>query len=343
MTEPSLQTSSRPAGLTLRFLLVFAAFLVVFSLGVFLPPTLLHILVRGTGVLVVFCAGIFGISASFEGTILTVSGFRMEIILECTALQYLGLYAAGVVAYPYKTVRSKAGALMLGIPAFLAINVARLIVIGKIGAVAPALFEFVHVYLWQSMFGIMVFCIWLAWVQSFEFRRLPVRKALLFAVLSAVVLVAVRGLLGQIVGFIAWLSQGVFSIMPMLGDITVAVRQNLIVLMLFRSEAAFDLSVYDISTDIFASSLVLPLLAVVTATFRKFVSRLGLAVLVLLVMHLLAVSVAGYFLHFSIAGEMSTYFTWYLHVVALIVPVLIVVFFRQKDRAGLPATSSSGS
>ncbi len=105
-----------------------------------------------------------GASVVRNGAVVTIDGFALEIIDECTAVFSSIVYCACILAYP-TTARNKGLGIAFGIPALYTINILRLVVITFVGLSAPHLFEFVHVYLWQASFIIFVVIIFLLWLK----------------------------------------------------------------------------------------------------------------------------------------------------------------------------------
>jgi archaeosortase B (VPXXXP-CTERM-specific) len=132
------------------------------------------LLVTGSGVMASlreFTANALGIIFSIaganvvvNGSLVSINGFGLEIIDECTAVFSSIVYSACILAYP-TTIRKKGIGVALGIPVLYAINILRLVILAQVGITRPALFEFVHVYLWQASFIIFVVVIFLLWLK----------------------------------------------------------------------------------------------------------------------------------------------------------------------------------
>jgi len=105
-----------------------------------------------------------GAEVVVNGVLVTINGFGLEIIDECTAVYSSIVYGACILAYP-TTLRKKGVGIAFGIPALYAINILRLVILAQVGLTRPALFEFVHVYLWQASFIIFVVVIFLLWLR----------------------------------------------------------------------------------------------------------------------------------------------------------------------------------
>jgi len=92
---------------------------------------------------------------------ITVSGYTMQVVMECTAYNfyifvfYLSLLSP--VAW-----KQKIYTLVIFLLAVFIVNNLRFITVGYIGKYSATMFHYVHDYLWNILFGFMVFLIW-AW------------------------------------------------------------------------------------------------------------------------------------------------------------------------------------
>ena len=92
---------------------------------------------------------------------LTVNGFPMRVVMECTAYTFY-LFAITLVIFARWPKNHKITGLafiLLGI--FIIINL-RFISMGYLGSWRPELFDTVHDIVWNVLFGFMVFGLW-AW------------------------------------------------------------------------------------------------------------------------------------------------------------------------------------
>ena len=108
-----------------------------------------------------------GADVVVQGENVTINGFPMQIIDECTAVFSSIVYCACVLAYP-TTLKNKGIGIAFGVPLLYAINILRLVVLTLVGISYPDMFEFVHVYLWQASFIIFVVVIFLLWLKLLE-------------------------------------------------------------------------------------------------------------------------------------------------------------------------------
>ncbi len=92
---------------------------------------------------------------------ITVDGFTMKVVMECTAYNF---YIFVIFLSLLSPVRFKQRiiTLIIFLGAVFIVNNLRFIVLGYIGQHSASVFHFLHDYLWNILFGLMVFIIW-AW------------------------------------------------------------------------------------------------------------------------------------------------------------------------------------
>ena len=103
-----------------------------------------------------------------SGNIVTGSGVSFQIVLECTALSAIALYACFVSFYKTHG-RNKAIGLAVGIPALYLGNLVRLVSIFVVTRHDPRFFEVTHVYMGQVFTIVLVVLscvVWLKWVDQ---------------------------------------------------------------------------------------------------------------------------------------------------------------------------------
>ena len=105
-----------------------------------------------------------GYSVSVAGTIVAGSGVSFQIVLECTALSAVALFACFVSFYRTRG-RKKLMGLAIGIPVLYLGNLVRLVSIFVVTEHDPTDFEFVHVYMGQVFTIILVVLSCMAWVK----------------------------------------------------------------------------------------------------------------------------------------------------------------------------------
>jgi exosortase/archaeosortase family protein len=200
-----------------RFSLLFLVLLSALFLTLGLLPvfSLFGLFLSGfidlTGFLVVVFLKPFGVPAVYADTFVTVSGFRMLIDAECTALYFLLIFSVAVIASPSHNISYKIKGILAGGVIIVFFNVLRIAALGVTGANFPAIFDFVHIYLWQGAFAIVVFFIWLSWNQGASAGK----RLLTFC--SVAILVSIIAILGlwlvmeYYLNVLASISEGAFN------------------------------------------------------------------------------------------------------------------------------------
>lgn len=128
-----------------------------------------------------------GIGVSATGNILTVNGFAMMIIHECTALNYAIILSTAILLYTRHTIQYRIAGVLIAIPIIVLMNAVRLVVSGFLGAISRRAFDIIHDYVWVALFALCIFALWKLWVDR-SFRPSPesVHKALVILIGSTV-------------------------------------------------------------------------------------------------------------------------------------------------------------
>ena len=166
----TLREQARANRDAITYVSLFITLCVLFYLIYYLTISSSATLARVTEITASILGGVFalgGAQVAVDGSIVTISGFSLEIIDECTAIFSSIVYSACILAYP-TSLKNKGIGLAIGVPALYAINIFRLVVITLVGLSAPQFFDFVHVYLWQASFIIFVVIIFLLWLKLLE-------------------------------------------------------------------------------------------------------------------------------------------------------------------------------
>ncbi|MDP2158119.1 MAG: archaeosortase/exosortase family protein, partial [Nitrospirota bacterium] len=164
--------------------------------------------------------GFFSIPIACSGTQLTFIGFPMEIVLECTALHYMIIFVAGVLAFRSHSLSYRAAGIIIGTLAIFFFNLIRIGVIGFIGRYFTNLFTFVHDYLWQGLFALLVLLLWIIWVNGKKvFSRRMIVPFLLVSVSASLSFWLVVTFLEAYVSLLAALSNVMFPMLSLFVDV----------------------------------------------------------------------------------------------------------------------------
>jgi len=92
---------------------------------------------------------------------ITVDGYTMQIVMECTAYNFY-IFVFYLSLLSPVSIKQRLITLVIFIGAVFVVNNLRFVTLGFIGNNMPGLFHYIHDYLWNILFGFMVFLIW-AW------------------------------------------------------------------------------------------------------------------------------------------------------------------------------------
>jgi len=92
---------------------------------------------------------------------ISMNGFNMEIIVECTAYNFY-LFAIALAVFANWSVKHKLINLLIFLIVIFFTNILRFFAMGFVGRYYPEFFDTTHDYVWNILFGFMIFGVW-AW------------------------------------------------------------------------------------------------------------------------------------------------------------------------------------
>lgn len=92
--------------------------------------------------------------------LITVSGYTMKVIFECTAYNFY-LFAFALVVFGQWSIKNKIINLGIFIVSIFLLNATRFVIMGYVGKYWPDLFHQVHDYVWTIVFGLVVFILYI--------------------------------------------------------------------------------------------------------------------------------------------------------------------------------------
>jgi exosortase H (IPTLxxWG-CTERM-specific) len=157
----------------------FAILFVVLLIGLFafeLTPPGQAIVVPWTGLVADASAGVI---RAFDGDALSEgkeirsarTGFAIRIEAGCNGVEAMLVLLAGILAFPAPWKHKLAG-LAIGMVAIQALNLVRIISLFYLGQWDAQLFEWAHLYVWQTLIMLDALIVWLLWI-----RMVPLPKA----------------------------------------------------------------------------------------------------------------------------------------------------------------------
>ena len=158
--NPALQPGSAFAVIFISCVITVAALMSHIPDSYFIAWRDLTMLVtKGLGILL-------GLAMTSKADILTVNGFAMRIIRQCTAIEYVAILATAMLLYRRHSLSYRLLGLAIAAPIILFANACRLIISGIVGTYSMSAFDLVHDYLWVIGFALIVFAVWTIWVNG---------------------------------------------------------------------------------------------------------------------------------------------------------------------------------
>jgi exosortase/archaeosortase family protein len=106
----------------------------------------------------------FGVHTALVGKYVHVGTVTLEIVPDCTPLLPIATLWSAVLAFPAPW-RARLMGLAAGAAVLWAYNLLRIFVLVGVLRWKPGWFEFVHVYMWQTITLVVVFGLFLAWIR----------------------------------------------------------------------------------------------------------------------------------------------------------------------------------
>jgi len=133
----------------------------------FAPDFLVQGFIDMTAKTLHFILSVTGAAVELAGEVLVFPDkTRLTIVYECTGGFAMFIFSACVIAYP-SSLFSKVLGHLLGLIGIFIINMGRLLVLSWAVLHAPAAFDFIHKYLWQAVFILLVLALWAFWINLF--------------------------------------------------------------------------------------------------------------------------------------------------------------------------------
>jgi exosortase H (IPTLxxWG-CTERM-specific) len=131
-----------------------------------IPQTAIQSLLKTTAWIDYFLLDAFLDGVSQRGRTLIYDGFLVEVITECTGLYEAVIFVSMVLAYKARWSERAIG-IVLGVFIIYFLNIIRIGFLLLVGRYEPRLFDFAHIYFWQSLLIVFITGIWIGWIRYF--------------------------------------------------------------------------------------------------------------------------------------------------------------------------------
>jgi len=160
---------------------------------------------------------LLGLSMTSNADIVTVNGFAMRIVDQCTAFNYVIILTLAMLLSARHTWKYRLAGIIVSAPVIVLANAVRLIITGMTGTLSMTAFNFVHEYLWVALFALLVFGIWKVWTdKGFNLTRQAVRHVAVVAASCTAAFTVMIFFKGAYSSLLASLASPLFRIL--LGD-----------------------------------------------------------------------------------------------------------------------------
>jgi exosortase/archaeosortase family protein len=151
------------------FSLRFFGYLLLFSIGFWLFSLHEHLgpVQRAIASLSTVGQHWVGGHAVSRGDDIVIDTMTVNVNHECTGIFVFMLFISFVLAYPAPWT-GRLGGLAIGIPLIFAVNVLRLATLARVVEIYPQAFFYLHEYVWQGIFTVLVLVGAISWAERFE-------------------------------------------------------------------------------------------------------------------------------------------------------------------------------
>lgn len=129
----------------------------------FIPISFFYPLQKATADAVTSLLNLLGVSTVCSGVIMNLPNARWEVAVECTSMSALIVFLSFIIAYPSK-LKSRIIGGLVGLPLLVVANMLRLALLGWATAHLPEVAHYLHDYVWQVGFLILVALLWIVWI-----------------------------------------------------------------------------------------------------------------------------------------------------------------------------------
>ena len=109
-------------------------------------------------------ARLTGSAATAQADEISVGALLVHINFECTGVYVLLILFVFLLAYPASW-RSRLLGATVGVMALQLLNVLRIAVLVRVAELQPALFDYMHEYVWQGLFLVLTIAYAMTWVE----------------------------------------------------------------------------------------------------------------------------------------------------------------------------------
>ena len=158
------QKPPQSVALPVRNILLFAVLVLLGNAPLWVSADIIMVFREFMAWLVGYLINMSGLQVVQEGVYLTFANERWVMTPECTALTAMIVFSAFVLVYPAR-IASKGIGLGVGIPFLIFSNIVRLLTLAWATKLFPRYAHWIHDYVWQVAFLMLITVMWLIWIE----------------------------------------------------------------------------------------------------------------------------------------------------------------------------------
>jgi len=164
MTSASSKSSDRITLFLIFFVIILTAEYFMFYM---LAPDFADWQRFGTAKVLFAILNLFGLPITLSKDIITIGKAALRIVYECTGGFAFFIFSSATLAYP-NTWKNKILAQIIGLVGIFILNIVRLVMISLVAYKSISAFHFIHKYLWQVTFPVVVILMFILWTKYID-------------------------------------------------------------------------------------------------------------------------------------------------------------------------------
>ncbi len=165
---PKAKGESAARRLVFRFAMRFLGLVLLFStlvrldISVFDGATISAVNRQGARLVASVMSIVLGASVTIEGDTISYDSTLFTVRTDCTGVDFVGLFIAGMLAFPSPW-RDKVRGLLIGVPVLTLLNLIRMVTLIYVGGHWPEALHYGHIYVWPVVVLAAALGLWLHW------------------------------------------------------------------------------------------------------------------------------------------------------------------------------------
>ena len=260
-----------------------------------------------------------GLTVVTNGEIMTVNGFPMRIIIQCTAIHYIIIVSCAIMLSSWHSTRYRLTGVAIAVPLLVLFNSIRLLVTGLAGTISRSAFVFFHSYLWLTVFILLTFAMWAVWDRRLSSLNIKLSRYTVIAViLSSLFQILLFICSYRVDRIMALLASCILKLLPGTSGLTIEMYAGKVMLAAGHRSFTFSISAELVVLAVYVG---LAITEVIQNDFKNAVRMTIGGVVLLLLSIIIITSCCLAVIHWGM--ESATLFFWVCQGVMMALPIAI--------------------